>query len=191
MNYAAKIESGIIINIASTDGVNLPSGYVECGKHNYKGQITQSNGRPIETEPPGECYYFDNTIGVDAWVSDIDATRDDALNKLSIKRSEIIDLGVVVDDIELQSDDNSYANMGGYVSESIINGLIDVTWKCRCGSRHVYTVEEFKPVFTTITSFRRACFMSEDALATQIENSDDPASIDISTGWPTNILTTI
>lgn len=121
----------------------------------------------------------------------LEEVRANCLFELSKKRQSIIDAGVTVDNIQLQSDDKSNSNMSGYISESIINGLIDVTWKCRSGARHLYTVQELKPVFKAITNFRRACFMAEDVLATEIENSDDPKSIDINAGWPDNVLTTV
>jgi hypothetical protein len=118
-------------------------------------------------------------------------SRTRCIKDLSDKRKSLINGGVTVDGICLLADDKSHANMNGYVSESIINGLIDVTWKCGDGTRHVYTVQDLKPVFKEITTFRRACFIVEDVLLTQIENAVDPASVDIGSGWPANILITV
>lgn len=121
----------------------------------------------------------------------IEKARLQCAKKLSEKRKSIINGGVTVDGICIQTDDNSHSNMNGYVSESIINGLVDITWKCGDGTRHIYTVQDLKPVFKEITTFRRACFVVEDALLTQIETAEDPVSIDIEAGWPSTTLTTV
>lgn len=112
--------------------------------------------------------------------------KKNALNK----RKSVIDAGVTVDGNFIQSDDKSYSNMAGYVSEPIINGLIDVLWKCADGSRHTYTLQELKPVFKAITTFRRACFIREDEILTLIENSESPSLVDIDGGWPSPTLVT-
>lgn len=99
-------------------------------------------------------------------------------------------MGITVDGISLQTDPQSVAAMAGYVTESVIDGLVDITWKCLSGTFHTYTVQEFKPVFKKIKLYVHDCFENEAALSAALDAAADPTTIDLTAGWPTTEYTT-
>lgn len=179
-----KNELGVIYAYAA-DGSQ--DEYIEIGLEPYT-RATKEDGtfHDAYLEEPDE-----NGVYQPDFMACVEIDRANCVAKISKKRRSVIDGGVTVDGICLQADDAAHGNMNGYISESIINGLVDITWKCGDGTRYVYTVQDFKPVYKAITTFRRDCFVAEDAILTQIETSDDPKSIDIEAGWPSGVLVTI
>jgi hypothetical protein len=156
------------------------------GRTSY--DIQEPPNGTLTTHFPSEHYRTHD--GTD-WIFDISSARQEAVVNISAKRRSLIDSGVTVDGSEIQSDDNSHTNMGCYVSAPIVDDLADVTWECSNGSDCVYTVQALKAVFTAVANFRRECFVRSSELKTMVAASDDPLSIEIETGWPSTILTTV
>lgn len=102
---------------------------------------------------------------------------------LSHKRWEVATGGVIIDGINVQSDDKSKDEMAGYVTESIVNGLVNVNWKLADGTFKVYTVQEFKKVYQFVAKYRNDCFGVERE---KLDEINETGETDLETGWPAN-----
>ena len=70
-----------------------------------------------------------------------------------------------------------------------MNGLLNVYWKLADGEFHVFTVQEFKKVYQLVAKYRNDCFGTEYTKTTELESLDNPADLDLDTGWPTTTFT--
>lgn len=111
-------------------------------------------------------------------------------DSLAAKRWEISTNGVVIDGVNIQSCDESSNEMSKYVTESIVNGLVNVNWKLSDGTFKVYTVQQFNKVYQIVANYRNDCFGVEMDKQEEIETAEDPTTVDIETGWPTREFTT-
>lgn len=102
---------------------------------------------------------------------------------LACKRWEVATAGVIIDGINVQSDDKSKDEMAGYVTESIVNGLVNVNWKLADGTFKVYTVQEFKKVYQFVAKYRNDCFGVEREKLNEI---NETGNTDLEIGWPDN-----
>jgi len=100
-------------------------------------------------------------------------------------------LGVIVDGIEIQTDENSVKKMESYVTESIINGLVDVPWKLADSTFKLYTVQELKPVYKCVVTYINECFRNEMSLQSELDLAANPTVVNLETGWPSRVFTTI
>lgn len=136
---------------------------------------------------------FDEWIN-DEWVKDIEAACNYDLSvckkELASKRWEVSSDGVLIDGVNVQSDKESKDEMAGYVTESIVNGLVNVNWKLSDGTFKVYTIQKFKEVYKIVAKYRNDCFGAEMDKLEQIHTAEDPTTVDIDSGWPNNVFTT-
>lgn len=117
----------------------------------------------------------------------LEEQRAKALDGLADYRFNTSRSGIVHNGVDIQSDVASVARMHPYVTESMINGLYDIEWKKADGSFHNYTVQELKPVYKSVVNYIGDCFKRERVLHDEIMASSDPWSVDITTGWPSNV----
>jgi len=101
-------------------------------------------------------------------------------------RQQKRDLGIITNDIQIQTDETSVTVMSSYISETVINGLIDINWKCNDDTYHKYIVQEFKEVYKCVIRYVESCFNREAELIAELETNPDA---DITTGWPDRTYT--
>ena len=119
----------------------------------------------------------------------IDSLRAELADKIAVKRWEVCNAGVLINGFAIQSDTKSKDEMGGYVTESIINGLVNVYWKMPDDTFKVFSVQEFKKVYQTVAKYRNDCFGVEHFKSEQLLALDNPIALDIESGWPDNNFT--
>lgn len=121
--------------------------------------------------------------------------HDDAL---SMRREELANLrweklaeGATVDGVLMHADRDSLNAMAGYMSEEIKKTITQVRWKCKDGVWRTYTLQEFSPVYAALKAHEKACFDHESDLSEDLETAGDTLlTVDITAGWPANVLTT-
>ena len=118
-------------------------------------------------------------------------TLEECKSDLSQIRASKQSQGVTIDGVEIQTDKESRAEMNHYVMESVINGLVNVNWKKADGTFEVYTVHDFKPVYKAVVSYVDECFQREMALIKELNEAKDPSAVDLESGWPSTVITTV
>jgi hypothetical protein len=118
----------------------------------------------------------------------IEESRAIHIRSLSIKRREVVAGGVIIDGVEISTDEKSMNVMSRKVTESVINGLIGVNWKKKDGTFEYYLIQDFKQVFKIVANFEEACFARESELTNEINTHDDMSLLDINSGWPINVF---
>jgi len=166
------IESETLEIITNRDPVGVE--LLMNARRNLPTDIAKSNG-------DGTGYWFDTTP----------PPIEQCKCSLADARWDKQNLGVVVDGIEIQTDENSVKKMESYVTESIINGLIDVPWKLADGTFKLYTVQELKPVYKCVVTYINECFRNEMSLQSELDLAVDPAAVNLDTGWPSRTFTTV
>ena len=109
--------------------------------------------------------------------------------KLSNIRKEKETTNVSVNGIELSTKAEDRREMQHYITETIINGLVSVHWRLPNDTFHTYTVQEFKPVYKTLVAYVNACYLRHKELQAALEAASDPATVDLTVGWPTTTYT--
>lgn len=109
---------------------------------------------------------------------------------LAEKRWNKTEQGLFIDGVLVQSDLVSKNEMSGYVTESITNGMTEVHWKLSDKTFVTYQIAQLKRVYQIIAKYRNDCFGVEKLKAEEIKAAEDPESIDIESGWPSNTFTT-
>lgn len=117
-----------------------------------------------------------------------DELKEQCKKDLESKRWNVATGGVVIDGVNVQSDDKSKDEMAGYLTEPIVNGLVNVNWKLADGTFKVYTVQEFKKVYQFVAKYRNDCFGVE---LTKLDEINATGTTDLETGWPDNNFITL
>lgn len=74
---------------------------------------------------------------------------------------------------------------GFVVAAQIVTPTGPTTWKLAAGEFRSWTFEQVVAYGIAIRGHIQSCFDREEALTEMIIAAEDPASIDITTGWPT------
>jgi hypothetical protein len=166
MRYG-KIKNGIIeiMSLVPQDGfISLPEN--ACSGMTWNGKIL-SNPEVSSEEKLDQCK-----------------------ENLAEKRWHKTEQGLFIDGVLVQSDLVSKNEMSGYVTESITNGMTEVHWKLSDRTFVTYQIAQLKRVYQIIAKYRNDCFGVEKLKAEEIKAAEDPESIDIESGWPSNTFTT-
>jgi len=142
---------------------------------------------PDPVSAPVDRICVETSPGYGDWEYNGDVFKDD----LTRIRQEKENLGILVDNIPLQTDKESVAIMAGYVTEAVIDGLVTIDWKCKDKCFHTYTVQDFKPVFKVVKTYVHDCYTREMELAAALDAAPDPSTVDLTTGWPVQEYTTV
>lgn len=152
-------------------------------KHEHIGNITYEGKRRVKHVYP---FVFEGIP-----LPSTEELRTTQKQLLAAKRWDICQGSVLIDGVEVQSDKDSKDEMSGYVTESVVNGLVSVNWKRGSGEFSVYTVQQFKKIYQLVAKYRNDCFGVEMAKLAEIDAAEDPATVDIETGWPNREFTTV
>lgn len=92
--------------------------------------------------------------------------------------------GIVVGGVAIDTDRPSQNMLNGAIS-SMRNGYINSTrWKGADGTWTEVTLTELEPVAAAVAQHVDACFAAEEAHHAALDAGADPATYDITTGWP-------
>lgn len=113
----------------------------------------------------------------------------DALERLAAKRYAVMAGGIAIAALgfSIRTDDASLARIG-LVAQGVALGVApeEVPWKAADGSFHMIAPADVGTIFGLAAGHVAACFAREAELAAAIAAAEDPAAVDIATGWPSN-----
>ncbi|CAM0034802.1 hypothetical protein VPHD164_0022 [Vibrio phage D164] len=119
------------------------------------------------------------------------------VNEIRQKRKNLFAGTVTVDGVTLEASSEALSSMETIITETIINGLVDIEWEYPDNTFTNYTVQAIKPVYKAIQNYRQDCFKEHKRLIDVLNASATPATEDIyaiddgiNPGWPTPTLTT-
>lgn len=118
-----------------------------------------------------------------------DQIRHECLYLLEKKRRIEQSSGVIVNGVDMQTDAASIAKMDQYATESMTNGIKVVYWQKEDGTFYSWDIADFKKMFSEVTLYENACFKRQSELLDEINVAPDPATVDISIGWPSKTIT--
>jgi len=76
--------------------------------------------------------------------------------------------------------------MGNYVTESVINGLVDVLWDTDGTGQVLLTVQNLKPIFKACEKYISDMYKSKDTLVSLF---DTGADVKLDANWPAKEVT--
>lgn len=120
----------------------------------------------------------------------VEKTISDYKYDLSEIRSHKVSGGLVIDGVDIQTDERSINAMARKVTESVINGAIGVNWKKEDGTFKYYLIQDFKPVFKVVANYEEECFANEKSLSEALDQASDPSTVDLESGWPSTTIST-
>lgn len=162
----------------------IKDGLVTCvNSSGFQNAIIGDNESILEFELVSVGNFWDGSTLHKSKPKSNDALKEQCKKDLASKRWGIATGGVVIDGVNVQSDDKSKDEMAGYVTESIVNGLVNVNWKLADGTFKVYTVQEFKKIYQFVAKYRNDCFGVESA---KLDEINATGTTDLETGWPDN-----
>jgi hypothetical protein len=144
-----------------------------------------------------------NSCCGDAFVDSVNAIPSDALSaddkkavilesckqQLKLIRQEKQAELLVINEMEMSQTEKSRQEMQHYITETIINGLVNIYWKMPDDSFHTFTVQEFKPIYKAVVTHINSLFAQHKDLLEALEAADDPMKVDLTEGWPSNVIT--
>lgn len=159
-------------------------GIVRCvNGSGFKNAVLSDGEIVIELNLVSVGNYWDGSDLHESKPQSNEGIKEQCKKDLASKRWEVATGGVVIDGVSVQSDDKSKDEMAGYVTESIVNELVNVNWKLADGTFKVYTVQEFKRVYQFVAKYRNDCF---DVESTKLDEINATGTTDLESGWPDN-----
>lgn len=131
---------------------------------------------------PGENFEWDGTGWV-AVTQPLPERRASALAALKARRDQAMASGVTIGGVTVATDDLSQQRLTSAALAAQIDPNSVVNWKTADGFVTLGAAQ-ITPLALAVRGHVQACFDREAVLLAEIEASDAPEAVDISTGWP-------
>lgn len=162
----AEVSGGIVRNVCEVDPENIPAWCADWPDAGEAGPGWRHDG--AEFSPPEVA-----GPGLDALEAALRARRDRALSA-----------GVDVNGLRVQTDDVSQIRITGAALAAQLDPKLKLRWKITGGRFVQFDAPGILAAAQAVRAHVQACYDREAALLEALRAAPDPASVDLSTGWP-------